>query len=80
MKVVIAIDSFKESASSLELAKSIEEGIKRVYPKSHVVSIPVADGGEGTLEALGFGEKKETITLTCKDPLMRCFGCSFFNS
>lgn len=77
MKVVIAIDSFKESASSLELAKSIEEGIKKVYPKSHVVSVPIADGGEGTLEALGFGEKKETIILTCKDPLMRSIKASY---
>lgn len=69
MKVVIAIDSFKGSASSLELSESIKEGLKELDKNIKVSICPMADGGEGTLEALSFAQKTETIGLTCKDPL-----------
>ena len=55
MKTVIAIDSFKGSMTSLEAGNSAAEGIKRVYPGSATVVIPVADGGEGTVDALVLG-------------------------
>ena len=49
---VVAPDSFKESMTSLEAAKSIEKGFKAVLPDAEYVNIPVADGGEGTVQAL----------------------------
>jgi glycerate kinase len=52
MKIVIAPDSFKESMTSLEAAKSIEKGFKAVLPEAEYVNIPVADGGEGTVQSL----------------------------
>lgn len=52
MKVVIAIDSFKGSMTSLEAGESASAGIKRVYPNADIVVRPLADGGEGTVEAL----------------------------
>lgn len=52
MKVLIAMDSFKGTFDSLEVAKIVEKGIRRVYPDAGVVSIPVADGGEGTVDAI----------------------------
>lgn len=52
MKIVIASDSYKGSCSTLEVANSIEKGIKRIYPKAEIIKIPVADGGEGTVDAL----------------------------
>lgn len=52
MKVVVAIDSFKGSLSSMEAGQAIAEGVKRVYQHAEVVVRPLADGGEGTVEAL----------------------------
>ncbi|NLP43073.1 MAG: glycerate kinase [Peptococcaceae bacterium] len=52
MKVLVATDSFKGSLSSLHVGEAIEEGIKRVYQEANVRIIPIADGGEGTVEAL----------------------------
>jgi len=52
MKIVVAPDSFKGSLSAVEVAKSIEVGIKKVFPRAKVIKVPLADGGEGTVEAL----------------------------
>ena len=52
MKIVIAPDSFKESLSASEVANAIEAGFSGVFPNSEVLKLPVADGGEGTTEAL----------------------------
>ena len=52
MRIVVAPDSFKGSISALGVAKAMEEGILRVFPDAEVVSTPIADGGEGTVEAL----------------------------
>ena len=46
MKVVVAIDSFKGSLSSMEAGQAIAEGVKRVYQNVEVVVRPLADGGE----------------------------------
>ena len=66
MKVTIAIDSLKGSLSSLEAGHAIETGIKKVYPDAEIHVRPLADGGEGTVEALtiGMGGTLETITVT----------------
>jgi len=52
MKIVIAPDSFKESLSASEVANAIEAGFIGVFPNAEVLKLPVADGGEGTTEAL----------------------------
>ncbi len=52
MKIVIAIDSFKGSLSSLQAGEAAAEGIKRVYPNAEIELFPMADGGEGTVDAL----------------------------
>ena len=52
MKVVIAPQSFKGSISALDAAKAMEEGVRRVVPDADTVLVPVADGGDGTLETL----------------------------
>ena len=55
MKVVVAMDSLKGSLSSLEAGAAVFEGIQRVYTDAEVVIRPMADGGEGTVEALALG-------------------------
>src|SRR5690625_2727852 len=52
MKIIIAPDSFKESMTAFEVAESIEQGIKNVTRQMSIKKIPLADGGEGTIDAL----------------------------
>lgn len=52
MKIVIAPDSFKESLSALKVARAIEAGFREIYPDADYVLIPMADGGEGTVESM----------------------------
>ena len=52
MRAVIAIDSFKGSLSTFESGAAVSEGIKRVYPDAKTLVCPLADGGEGTVEAI----------------------------
>ncbi len=69
MKVVIAIDSFKGSMTSLEAGNAAKEGIKRVFSDAKVFVSPVADGGEGTVEALTFGLGGVLKTVSVCGPL-----------
>lgn len=69
MKVVIAIDSFKGSLSSLEAGNAIKEGILRVDREANVIVCPLADGGEGTVEALALGMDGRLEKALVKGPL-----------
>ena len=52
MKIVIAPDSFKETLSAFEVASAIESSFHNVFPEAEIIKIPIADGGEGTVEAM----------------------------
>lgn len=52
MKIIIAPDSFKECLTATQVAHHMEIGIRSVYPTAEITSIPIADGGEGTVDAL----------------------------
>lgn len=69
MKIIIASDSYKGSCSTIEVANSIEKGIRRVFEDSDVVKIPVADGGEGTVDALVLGTKGKYEEVEVIGPL-----------
>lgn len=71
MKIVIAPDSFKGSLTAKEVADSIERGIKKVYRNSCIVKVPMADGGEGTVQSLVDCTDGKMINVNVKDPLMR---------
>ena len=60
-KILVAVDSFKGSMTSIEAGESIEKGIKIVLPDSQVRVRPVADGGEGTTEAIIYGRKNVNV-------------------
>ena len=66
MKIAIAIDSFKGSLTSLEAGEAVRSGVLRVYPDADVKVLPLADGGEGTVEALtlGMGGQLQTTEVT----------------
>lgn len=77
MKIVVAMDSFKGSLSSLEAGEAVKVGILRALPQAEVLVRPLADGGEGTTEALtlGLGGRLERITVT--GPLGAPVSCSY---
>ncbi len=66
MKVVIAVDSFKGSLTSLEAGTAVQTGLLRAMPEAQTVVLPVADGGEGTTEALvsAYGGVMTELTVT----------------
>ncbi len=66
MKVTVAIDSLKGSLTSLEAGDAIRQGVLRACPDAQVTVRPLADGGEGTVEALalGMGGRTEKVTVT----------------
>ncbi|HIU78279.1 MAG TPA: glycerate kinase [Candidatus Avilachnospira avicola] len=68
MKVVIAIDSFKGSMSSMEAGNAAKEGVLRAMPQAEVVVKPLADGGEGTTDALIEGMGGERVDIRVKGP------------
>lgn len=70
-KIVIAADSFKGSVSSIEVAGYVEQGIKAVFPACEVQKVYIADGGEGTVEALVSSLEGEYVEVNVHDPLMR---------
>lgn len=71
MKTVIAIDSLKGSLSSMEAGYAIAEGIKRADSNAKTIVRPLADGGEGTVDALVEGMNGTACTVTVSDPLGR---------
>lgn len=71
MKIVIASDSFKGSLSSMQVAQAAVRGIKAVYPDCEVVPVNVADGGEGTVEAIVEALDGEIVHVVVSDPLGR---------
>lgn len=71
MKIVIAMDSFKGSLSSTDAGKAAATGILRAFPEAEIKVFPVADGGEGTVDALVYGLNGSCRTVTVSDPLGR---------
>jgi len=69
MKVIIAPDSFKGSLTSSEVADAIEKGILAVDSNTEIIKIPLADGGEGTVEALVNFSKGVILSVNVSDPL-----------
>jgi glycerate kinase len=71
MRIVIAPDSFKECITAAQVAEAISAGIKRVIPEAGIISIPIADGGEGTVDALVKATGGTIIPVPTVDALNR---------
>ena len=71
MRVVVAIDSFKGSMSSLEAGEAISKGIRNAHMDAEVEIRPLADGGEGTVEALSIGMGGKLINVDVTGPVGR---------
>jgi glycerate 2-kinase len=71
LKIVIAPDSYKESLSALDVAREIRKGFAEIYPNAEYVLMPVADGGEGTVEAMVAATKGTRCDQSVVGPLGR---------
>ncbi len=77
MKAVFAIDSMKGSLSSVEGGNAAAEGLKRVFPDAEAVVRPLADGGEGTVDALVYAMNGEKHIVTVTGPHGRPVDCEY---
>ena len=68
-EIIIAMDSFKGSMTSLEAGNAIKKAIQNIHPAWNIQVYPVADGGEGTLEALTYQQKVTRRTCMITGPL-----------
>lgn len=71
MRVVVAIDSFKGSLSSLQAGSAVRDAVLKLNDKNEVIIKPLADGGEGTVDALASGFNSEIIEIDVNGPLMK---------
>ncbi|MGE7989499.1 glycerate kinase [Pseudomonas sp. NPDC089554] len=71
MKVVIAPDSFKDSLDAAAVARAIAQGLAQVWPEAERIECPMADGGEGTMEAILAASQGELRRQTVRGPLGR---------
>ena len=69
MKIVIAPDSFKGSLTALQVAEAMEVGLRRVFPDAAIKKVPMADGGEGTVQSLIDATGGHILTAKVLDPL-----------
>ena len=69
-KIILAFDSFKGSANSLDIARAAKEAILKECPLCNVTTFPIADGGEGTTEAICTGLNVDKVSCSVHDPLM----------
>ncbi|QLB43190.1 glycerate kinase [Mannheimia pernigra] len=70
MKIVIAPDSFKESLTALEVAKAIQTGFSRIFPNADYELVPMADGGEGSVQSLIDATNGNLQKISVKSPLV----------
>ena len=79
-KIVIAPDKFKGSLTGIEFCNAVERGIKKHFPYTEIVKLPLADGGDGTVEALQFYTGGEYVSVKVNDPLNREINANYLFS
>lgn len=77
MRIVIAPDSFKESLTALEVANAIEVGFKKIWSTAHYVKVPMADGGEGTVQSLVDATGGKLVQASVTAPLGNTINAPF---
>lgn len=77
MKILIASDSYKGSLSSLEVSKNIQKGFKEVFNDVTFETLSMADGGEGTMQAIVESLKGEYISVSCHNALQESIQASY---
>ncbi|MCL4131347.1 UNVERIFIED_CONTAM: hypothetical protein GTU68_008861 [Idotea baltica] len=71
LKIVIAPDKFKNSLTGIEFCNAVEGGIKSVLPKTDIVKLPLADGGDGTIEVVNYYLKGKVVSVEVNNPFFQ---------
>lgn len=69
MRIIIAPDSYKGSVSALGVAEAMERGVLHIFPEAEIIKIPIADGGEGTVDALVTATGGQKLVQAVRGPL-----------
>jgi glycerate 2-kinase len=77
MKILIATDKFKDSLTAKEVCEGLMKGILRTFPSAEIETLPLADGGEGTLETLQSVWGGEFVSCEVQDPLSRKISANY---
>lgn len=77
MKIVIAPDSFKGSLTSMQVIKSVKQSALKFFPGADIIEIPIADGGDGTVEAICYASGGSIIKTQARDPLGHLIDCTY---
>jgi glycerate kinase len=80
MKIVLAPDKFKNSLTGLEFCDAVEAGIKAITPDVEIVKLPLADGGDGTIEVVNYYLKGEVINVEVSNPFFKPVMASYLYS
>ncbi|MDC6352088.1 glycerate kinase [Zeaxanthinibacter sp. PT1] len=80
MKFVIAPDKYKGSLTAFQICDAVEKGIRLVFEDAEVVKLPLADGGDGTIEVVKHYLKGDKVFITVKDPFGRPVKASYLYS
>jgi len=78
MKIVLAPDKYKGSLTGVEFCNIVEEGILSVFPNCNIIQLPLADGGDGTIEVLDYHLKGKRMKVKVNDPLFRPITAHYF--
>ena len=77
MNILLCPDKFKGSLTAMEACEAMERGVRRVFPEANVRSVPIADGGEGTAEAIRVARNGESVRAAAHDALGREIEASY---
>ncbi|NIJ45092.1 glycerate kinase [Wenyingzhuangia heitensis] len=77
MKFVIAPDKYKGSLTGIEFCNAVENGIKKVISNAEFLHIPLADGGDGTMDALLYSLKGQKVKVEVNNPLFQKIGANY---
>lgn len=80
MKIVLAPDKFKNSLTGLEFCDAVEKGILEEYPNTEILKLPLADGGDGTIEVVEYYLKGSTINVKVNNPFFEAISASYIYS
>ena len=80
MKIVLAPDKFKNSLTALEFCQAVEKGVKQVRSDIDIIQLPLADGGDGTIEVVNYYLKGEMVTVEVSNPFFKPVKASYLYS
>ena len=71
LKIIIAPDKFKNTLTGIAFCNAVKEGVKAILPKSNIVKLPLADGGDGTIEVVNYYLKGTVINIEVNNPFFK---------